>query len=496
MQEPNALPASASAGWRKARTRRAYSPPEREVTMRCFRLVAAFLLLTATPTILQNRVLAQLSEDSQTCLACHGAEEMKSTSVDFRNAKVKLPVFVDGKAFEDSVHGSLNCSDCHDQFTIDDHPSRTFSDLRGYSLQQSEKCRDCHSFQGIHERMVQGQSQLACVDCHTAHAVRRVEESEDACLNCHQHELTLKLADANRVSLSVDDHALQESIHRKLRCVDCHFGFSSKEHPERTFQNRRELKVAFSDTCRRCHFDKYTRTLESVHYRILRQGNQEAPVCVDCHGSHAIRSGRHDRLAAARRCEDCHKEVYQTYIKSVHGTALISEDNQDVPICSDCHTAHQISDPTRVDFRNEIPRMCGNCHADPARMNKYGLSTAVLSSYLEDFHGVTLTFYRKENEPVRHIAVCTDCHGIHDIVSLRARNSAAVKSVLMERCRTCHPEATANFPDSWLSHYEPTLARAPLVYAVELFYKLFIPFMIIGLLLQILLHVWRYAINR
>lgn len=66
----------------------------------------------------------------------------------------------------------------------------------------------------------------------------------------------------------------------------------------------------------------------------------------------------------------------------------------------------------------------------------------------------------------------------------------------MNRCQKCHPGASDEFPDAWLSHYEPSMANAPLVYLINLTYKIFIPFMLIGLILQILLHVWRYAVNR
>jgi len=66
----------------------------------------------------------------------------------------------------------------------------------------------------------------------------------------------------------------------------------------------------------------------------------------------------------------------------------------------------------------------------------------------------------------------------------------------LKRCQKCHADATANFPDSWVSHYEPNIKKAPMVYLVDLGYKIFIPFMIIGLLLQIVLHLWRYAVNR
>ena len=82
------------------------------------------------------------------------------------------------------------------------------------------------------------------------------------------------------------------------------------------------------------------------------------------------------------------------------------------------------------------------------------------------------------------------------MVSLRERDSAEVKQALLLKCQSCHEDATENFPDTWISHYEPTLTRAPLVFMVRVFYQFFIPFMLVGLVLQILLHIWRYAFNR
>ena len=71
-----------------------------------------------------------------------------------------------------------------------------------------------------------------------------------------------------------------------------------------------------------------------------------------------------------------------------------------------------------------------------------------------------------------------------------------MKVNLVQVCRKCHPNATENFPAAWLSHYEPSPDKAPLVYYVKLFYQIFIPFVILGLLLQILLHIWRVVVNR
>jgi len=189
-----------------------------------------------------------------------------------------------------------------------------------------------------------------------------------------------------------------------------------------------------------------------------------------------------------------------TYANSVHGNALFNEANRDVPICIDCHSSHSIKDPTTMEYHELIPEMCSNCHANKAIMGKYGLSTDVVTTYLSDFHGVTLGLYKKEKgvqyKPERPIAVCTDCHGTHDITRTSEPDSSVVKENLLKRCQMCHKNATQNFPDAWLSHYEPTLASAPAVYIVNSIYKVMMPVMVIGVFLQVFLHIWRYLVSR
>ena len=142
--------------------------------------------------------------------------------------------------------------------------------------------------------------------------------------------------------------------------------------------------------------------------------------------------------------------------------------------------------------------MCGKCHADAKLMKKYGLSTSVLSSYLADFHGTTASFGASGNqagqEPV--VALCVDCHGIHDIAKVTGKSASAFRANLVKTCAKCHPGASEKFPAAWLSHYEPSFTRAPLVFLVKLFYAIIIPFIVGGLILQILLHLWRSVVNR
>jgi predicted CXXCH cytochrome family protein len=436
--------------------------------------------------------VSQPGEDSALCLGCH---ESKDMSLTFKNGE-KLQLFVDKHGLASSVHKNLSCSNCHG-FSMDNHPHKPFKGKRNFSAAASELCRKCHNFKkGVHARMLGALKETLCVDCHGSHAIKPVSDNADACYGCHKYGVSMTYRDGSGASLMMDPDVLKASVHSKLRCTDCHFGFSAREHPQRSFMNKRDFTIVSTEICRRCHFDKYTKTLEGIHFNIMSKGNLNAPVCVDCHGSHRITSGRNEKVRSARRCEQCHKEIYKTYSMSVHGKSLLSENNQDVPVCADCHMAHDITDPRLVDFRNNIPQMCGNCHANKDLMKKYGLSTSVLQSYLEDFHGVTLTFYKKQERPVRHIAVCIDCHGIHDITRVKGPNATVLKANLVKRCQKCHPGAAENFPDSWISHYEPNFKRAPLVYAINLVYSIFIPFMIIGLILQIILHIWRYAVNR
>jgi hypothetical protein len=71
--------------------------------------------------------------------------------------------------------------------------------------------------------------------------------------------------------------------------------------------------------------------------------------------------------------------------------------------------------------------------------------------------------------------VCYDCHGVHNMLSPEDPASQVYRTNLLHTCQKCHPDATQNFPATWLSHYEPNLQKYPVVYFVDLFYKIFIP---------------------
>lgn len=323
-------------------------------------------------------------------------------------------------------------------------------------------------------------------------------EEIETCLSCHgDKDLSIKLPSGETQSLFVDRAAFERSVHgAKLGCTGCHPGMDELPHRERTVKDKKEFSDGFRHQCRSCHFDNYTKTLDGVHYALLAKGDPSAPFCVDCHGSHEIARPGKPRSKVSETCAACHSEINDTYVKSVHGKALL-ENNPDVPVCTDCHRSHDVAGPHSQGWRLKTVETCGRCHTDEKVMSKYGLSTNVLRSYLKDFHGMSASLYRSQKgDPKVVTALCVDCHGVHDIRNVHEAGSQLLKANLVKTCRKCHPNATDNFPAAWLSHYEPSWKRAPLVYATSLFYKIFIPFVIGGLILQILLHLWRVVVNR
>jgi hypothetical protein len=181
----------------------------------------------------------------------------------------------------------------------------------------------------------------------------------------------------------------------------------------------------------------------------------------------------------------------------VHGAAL-SEGNPDVPTCIDCHGVHNIENPQSTYFRLRSPENCAKCHTDEKIMSQYGLSTAVLETYVTDFHGTTIAIFEKTAPDARvNTPVCYDCHGIHDISRVDDQQTGLqMKQNLLARCQICHPDANANFPAAWMSHYIPSPDNYSIVYYVNLFYKFFIPLTLGGMAVLVVMDAGRLVLNR
>jgi nitrate/TMAO reductase-like tetraheme cytochrome c subunit len=336
------------------------------------------------------------------------------------------------------------------------------------------------------------------------------EPANESCLFCHQEQgLTTEIG-GQTLPLTIDSALYDASVHgmEELACVDCHTNITTFPHPEVTASSPRDFSLELYPVCQQCHNEQYEKTLDSVHQQALAAGNTNAAVCTDCHNPHTQTRLTHAdtgelllgaRLVVPQTCAKCHNAIYETYRQSVHGAALTEEGNQYVPTCTDCHGVHNIQDPGANSFRNSTPYLCATCHTNETLMRQYGISTNVLDTYVADFHGTTVKLFQETypDQPTNK-PVCTDCHGVHDILRPEDPNGGiALKNNLLGKCQQCHPDATtASFTDSWMSHYEPSPQAFPLVYFVDLFYKIFIPLVLGGMTFYVLTDVYRRFIAR
>jgi predicted CXXCH cytochrome family protein len=303
-------------------------------------------------------------------------------------------------------------------------------------------------------------------------------QSDEACLACHKDpSLKVALPSGEDLLLYVNPDDMAKSVHgRTLKCTACHANITGYPHPPLVAKDIRDFSLEAYTVCQGCHAEQYKKTLDSIHALVLAGGNRNAPVCTDCHSPHSVTRPDEPRSKISITCSKCHFAIFSQYKDSVHGAALLEESNPDVPTCVNCHGVHNIEDPRTVAFRLKSPSICAKCHADKALMGKYNVSTDVFDTYVADFHGTTVTLFEKTTpDRPTNKAVCYDCHGIHNIKKAADPEAAVVKENLLATCRQCHPNATANFPAAWTSHYKASPKKYPLVYYVGWFYRILIP---------------------
>jgi predicted CXXCH cytochrome family protein len=149
----------------------------------------------------------------------------------------------------------------------------------------------------------------------------------------------------------------------------------------------------------------------------------------------------------ANTCLDCHgaldpplQVTEAQFSQDIHSQAGLN--------CASCHGG----DPTKADMdamsksagfrgkieRRQIPTLCGHCHSDGAFMRQYnpGLRTDQLSQYQTSVHGKLLA------KGDTKVAVCIDCHGVHDLRSPGDSASKVHPLNVAKTCARCHADAT------------------------------------------------------
>lgn len=172
--------------------------------------------------------------------------------------------------------------------------------------------------------------------------------------------------------------------------------------------------------------------MDNIHGRALtKSGLLVAAVCSNCHGSHDILPAKDPASTISRgkipaTCGHCHAGVLTTYDQSVHGQAW-QKGNSRAPICTDCHSAHQIQRVEVEAWKLGVVRECGTCHLQR------------MKTYRDTFHGHVTSLGSVVG------ARCSDCHGSHNIFPAADPRSSIHRKNIVATCRKCHPQATPSF---------------------------------------------------
>jgi cytochrome b subunit of formate dehydrogenase len=248
--------------------------------------------------------------------------------------------------------------------------------------------------------------------------------SDQECLVCHGDP---GMKSESGKSLHVDAAKHKSSVHGDLGCSTCHVGVKEYPHP----------KPMRKPTCGTCHDQEVAQVPQSVH-AIL--GND---ACASCHGkTHEVQRAE---KVVPQQCSTCHEDAVHGYEMGVHAAARKTGDKQ-APTCLACHgSPHQIlaaDDPKSPVHHANIPATCATCHAQKIVMESRGQTTQQFSSYEESVHG------RAVASGSTKAAVCTDCHGVHEIRRANDEKSSIFKFNVPATCAKCHDAVKQEFMTS------------------------------------------------
>ena len=146
-------------------------------------------------------------------------------------------------------------------------------------------------------------------------------------------------------------------------------------------------------------------------------------------------------------CLNCHSNLPEplgvtadTFSQNIHSQKGLT--------CASCHGGDDASDDPEKAMsraagwkgkveRKQIPELCASCHSNAEMMKKYNPSLRVdqFQQYKTSVHG------QKWAKGDSKVAVCTDCHGVHDLRPPSDPRSTVHPTNIAATCAHCHADA-------------------------------------------------------
>ncbi len=400
-------------------------------------------VLLAAAVIFFTGASAHAQEDAQ-CFLCHGDPDASTKAAD---GSIRS-LYIDEEHFAVSVHAGMGCVACHaDIEDIPHAPELAPVQCGNCHYQEEEYAESLHGL-----ALKGGDTDAAgCSDCHGAHDIRPV----------------------------ADPLSAVSPLNLPGTCGKCH------SDPALV----RSHMISVSQPS-----DSY---LKSAHAQAIRSGNLDAASCNDCHGTHNLLPAHHpsspvNRFNISATCGQCHPQEQAEFDASIHGRALAAG-IPDAPTCVDCHGEHGIEGPgetsSQINRQQVVRSTCPRCHDDERVMQRYGIETMRVASYMDSYHGMASAAGSSV------VASCTSCHGVHSILPQDDVRSSIHPDNLPNTCGKCHASAGPNFAKGAV-HIMPTSPDQRALGLVRLAYMGLIFLVIGGMVAHNTIMMGRHALGK
>jgi predicted CXXCH cytochrome family protein len=224
-------------------------------------------------------------------------------------------------------------------------------------------------------------------------------------------------------------------------CVDCH----PAHRIRRVTDSQSSVYVTnVVDTCGRCHAssammatrsigtDQVAAYRASVHGRMLfEQGDRSAPVCNDCHGNHG--AAPPGVSSVHNVCGQCHLVMADHFGNSKHQVIF---DAMGMPECATCHGNHAIEAASDALLTTVSARVCLQCHRPDDERGRAFLNMAAIIDSLHEASARSLdALHEAENMGMEVSQALFELEDVNDAVH-RARSAVHTFQVDLVRQET------------------------------------------------------------